>query len=153
MIAAREVHREYLAISQRPWRGDPHREVDMAIGRDPRNRLRMAVIDLNRQSGKPAQTSLHCQDSNDQGCLVHCTLHTGRTHQIRVHMAAIGLPLLADGLYGGSASPQIERQALHAFRLGFVHPFTGDNLQFETPLPADMQAALAAMGLNAPRLE
>lgn len=153
MIAAREVHREYLAISQRPWRGDPDREVDMAIGRDPRNRLRMAVIDLNRQSGKPAQTSLHCQDSNDQGCLVHCTLHTGRTHQIRVHMAAIGLPLLADGLYGGSASPQIERQALHAFRLGFVHPFTGDNLQFETPLPADMQAALAAMGLHAPRLE
>jgi 23S rRNA pseudouridine1911/1915/1917 synthase len=145
MIAAREVHREYLAISQRPWHGDPDREVDMAIGRDPRNRLRMAVIDLNRQSGKPAQTSLHCQDSNDQGCLVHCTLHTGRTHQIRVHMAAIGLPLLADGLYGGSASPQIERQALHAFRLGFVHPFTGDNLQFETPLPADMQAALAAM--------
>jgi len=153
MIAAREVHREYLAISQRPWRGDLDRDVDMAIGRDPRNRLRMAVIDLNRQSGKPAQTSLHCEDSNDQGCLVHCTLHTGRTHQIRVHMAAIGLPLLADGLYGGSGSAQIERQALHAFRLGFTHPFTGEKMQFETPLPADMQAALDAMGLKGPRLE
>ena len=153
MIAAREVHREYLAISQRPWRGPLDRDVDMPIGRDPRNRLRMAVIDLSRQSGKPAQTSLHCQDSNDQGCLVHCTLHTGRTHQIRVHMAAIGLPLLADGLYGGSASPCIDRQALHAYRLGFVHPFTGEELQFESPLPNDMQAALQAMGLQAPRLE
>ncbi|MEY4675654.1 MAG: hypothetical protein RLZZ470_161 [Pseudomonadota bacterium] len=153
MIAAREVHREYLAMSQRPWRGEHDREVDMAIGRDPRNRLRMAVIDLNRQSGKPAQTSLHCLDSNDQGCLVHCTLHTGRTHQIRVHMAAIGLPLLADGLYGGSVSPQIERQALHAYRLGFAHPFTGETLQFQTPMPTDMQAALAAMDLQAPQIE
>ena len=153
MIADRAVHREYLAISQRPWRGALDRYVDMAIGRDPRNRLRMAVVDLARQSGKPAQTSLTCLDSNDQGCLVQCTLHTGRTHQIRVHMAAIGLPLLADGLYGGSAIPQIERQALHAYRLGLTHPFTGDNLEFETPLPADMQAALVAMGLNPPRLE
>ena len=153
MIAAREVHREYLAISQRPWRGALDRDVDLAIGRDPRNRLRMAVVDLDRQPGKPAQTSLHCAASNDQGCLVHCTLHTGRTHQIRVHMAAIGLPLLADGLYGGSGHPQIERQALHAYRLGFVHPFTGEQLQFQTPLPADMQAALDAMGLEAPRLE
>ena len=153
MIAAREVHREYLAISQRPWRGEVDRDVDMAIGRDTRNRLRMAVVDLSRQSGKPAQTSLHCQDSNDQGCLVHCTLHTGRTHQIRVHMAAIGLPLLADGLYGGAGNAQFERQALHAYRLGFVHPFTWEGLQFQTPLPADMQAALVAMGLQAPRLE
>ena len=153
MIGERAVHREYLAISQRPWRGDKEREVELAVGRDPRNRLRMAVVDLIRQSGKPAQTSLQCLDSNDQGCLVHCTLHTGRTHQIRVHMSAIGLPLLGDGLYGGSDSPEIQRQALHAYRLGFTHPFTGENLRFEAPLPADMQAALAAMGLQTPRLE
>ena len=124
-----------------------------AIGRDPRNRLRMAVVDLTRQAGKTAHTTLRCLASQAAACLVHCTLHTGRTHQIRVHMAAIGLPLLADGLYGGSASPQIDRQALHAYRLGLVHPFTGEVLQFETPMPADMQAALTAMGLKAPRLE
>jgi len=105
---------------------------------------------LARQSGKPAHTSFECLDSNDQGCVVHGTLHTGRTHQIRVHMAAIGLPLLGDGLYGGSDSPEIQRQALHAYRLGFTHPFTGQDLQFEAPFPADMQAALAAMGLQRP---
>ena len=148
MIAAREVHREYLAISQRPWRGDLQREVELSIGRDPRQRLRMAVVDLERQPGKTAHTSLACIDHNDNGCLVHCTLHTGRTHQIRVHMAAIGLPLLADGLYGGAGSPLIHRQALHAFRLGFTHPFTEESLQFEVPVPADMQAALDDMGLH-----
>jgi 23S rRNA pseudouridine1911/1915/1917 synthase len=150
MIGERSVHREYMAISQRPWRGDQEREVELAVGRDPRNRLRMAVVDLARQSGKPAHTSFECLDSNDQGCVVHGTLHTGRTHQIRVHMAAIGLPLLGDGLYGGSDSPEIQRQALHAYRLGFTHPFTGQDLQFEAPFPADMQAALAAMGLQRP---
>ena len=150
MIAAREVHREYLALSQRPWRGEHLREVEFAIGRDPRQRLRMAVVDLEKQSGKTAHTSLQCLDSNDQGCLVHCTLHTGRTHQIRVHMAAIGLPLLADGLYGGSASPWISRQSLHAFKLGFKHPFSNRDLQFESPLPVDIQAAVLGMGLNNP---
>jgi 23S rRNA pseudouridine1911/1915/1917 synthase len=150
MIATREVHREYLALSQRPWRGELLREVEFAIGRDPRQRLRMAVVDLEKQSGKTAHTSLQCLDSNDQGCLVHCTLHTGRTHQIRVHMAAIGLPLLADGLYVGSSSPWISRQSLHAFRLGFKHPFSARDLQFESPLPADIQAAVLGMGLTNP---
>lgn len=150
MIAAREIAREYLAISPRPWRGDAHREVGLPIGRDPRQRLRMAVVDLERQSGKSAHTSLQCLDSNDQGCLVHCTLHTGRTHQIRVHMAAIGLPLLADGLYGGQGSPVIQRQALHAFSLSFEHPFSAEPLYFQVALPGDMQAALAGMGLHHP---
>jgi 23S rRNA pseudouridine1911/1915/1917 synthase len=153
MIAAREVAREYLAISQRPWRGDTHREVELPIGRDPRQRLRMAVVDLERQSGKNAHTSLECLQTNDQGCLVHCTLHTGRTHQIRVHMAAIGLPLMADGLYGGAGSPAIHRQALHAFSLAFTHPFSAEPLHFQIPLPQDMLAALADMGLAPPQLE
>ena len=122
----------------------------MPIGRDPRQRLRMAVVDLQRHPGKTAHTSLACVDTNEQGCLVHCTLHTGRTHQIRVHMAAIGLPLLGDGLYGGASSKQIHRQALHAFRLGFVHPFTQQALAFEVAPPPDMQAALAQMGLHHP---
>ena len=150
MIAARQVHREYLAIAHRPWRGALLREVDAPIGRDSRQRLRMAVIDLERQSGKHAHTSLQCLDSNDQGCLVHCTLHTGRTHQIRVHMSAIGLPLLADGLYGGAGFLPLDRQALHAFKLGFIHPFSQQELQFNSPLPPDILQALDRMGLHNP---
>jgi 23S rRNA pseudouridine1911/1915/1917 synthase len=68
-------------------------------------------------------------------------------------MAAIGMPLLGDGLYGGTSTPAMQRQALHAYRLGFVHPFTGQDLQFESALPNDMQSALADMGLPPPRLE
>ena len=150
LIAARQVHREYLAISPRPWRGATQREVELPIGRDPRQRLRMAVVDLQHQSGKTAHTSLTCLDSNDQGCLVHCRLHTGRTHQIRVHMAAIGLPLLADSLYGGATSALIQRQALHAFRLGFEHPFEARPLQWQAALPDDMQAVVQDMGLTYP---
>ena len=148
MIAARQVHREYLAIAQRPWRGALLREVDAPIGRDSRQRLRMAVVDLAKQSGKTAHTSLRCLESQDLGCLVHCTLHTGRTHQIRVHMASIGHPLLADTLYGGSHTANLQRQALHAYKLGFLHPMTGESMQFHRPLPSDMQQALSEWGLS-----
>lgn len=148
MIAARQVHREYLAIAHRPWRGALLREVDTPIGRDSRQRLRMAVVDLAKQSGKTAHTSLRCLDSQELGCLVHCTLHTGRTHQIRVHMSSIGHPLLADTLYGGSHAENLQRQALHAYKLGFIHPMTGESLQFHRPLPNDMQQALSDWGLS-----
>jgi 23S rRNA pseudouridine1911/1915/1917 synthase len=148
MIAARQVHREYLAIAHRPWRGALLREVDAPIGRDSRQRLRMAVVDMAKQSGKTAHTSLRCLESQDLGCLVHCTLHTGRTHQIRVHMASIGHPLLADTLYGGSHGANLQRQALHAYKLGFLHPMTGESLQFHRALPLDMQQALSDWGLS-----
>ena len=148
MIAARQVHREYLAIAHRPWRGALLREVDAPIGRDPRQRLRMAVVDLAKQSGKTAHTSLRCLESQDLGCLVHCTLHTGRTHQIRVHMSSIGHPLLADTLYGGTHTPNLQRQALHAYKLGFIHPMTGESMQFHRNLPPDLTQALADWGLS-----
>lgn len=148
MIAVRQVHREYLAIAHRPWRGALLREVDAPIGRDPRQRLRMAVVDLAKQSGKTAHTSLRCLEIQEAGCLVHCTLHTGRTHQIRVHMSSIGHPLLADTLYGGTHTPKLQRQALHAFKLGFIHPMTGESMQFFIELPADMKQALADWGLS-----
>jgi len=148
MIAARQVHREYLAIAHRPWRGALLREVDAPIGRDPRQRLRMAVVDLAKQSGKTAHTSLRCLESQDDGCLVHCTLHTGRTHQIRVHMSSIGHPLLADTLYGGTHTPNLQRQALHAYKLGFIHPMTGESMQFRRDLPPDLTQALSDWGLS-----
>jgi 23S rRNA pseudouridine1911/1915/1917 synthase len=148
LIAAREVTRQYLALAHRAWQGADARHVDAAIGRDPRNRLRMAVVDLARHAGKPARTLIERLDSCDEGCAVRCTLETGRTHQIRVHMASIGHPLLGDALYGGTVTPQLQRQALHAFRLGFEHPMTGEALSFVSEPPADLQAGLAAWGLD-----
>ena len=138
LIAAREVKRQYLALAHRSWQGANARHVDTAIGRDPRNRLRMAVVDLERHSGKPARTLIEALDSNEQGCAVRCTLETGRTHQIRVHMASIGHPLVGDALYGGANAAGLARQALHAFRLGFVHPMTGEPMEFLSPPPPDL---------------
>jgi 23S rRNA pseudouridine1911/1915/1917 synthase len=148
MIAAREVSRQYLAIGHRGWPIEGVREVQAAIGRDPGNRLRMAVVDLTRLPGKTARTSFECLDSNERACLVHCVLHTGRTHQIRVHMAHIGHSLLADPLYGGKFEAGLTRQALHAWRLAFVHPFTGQKLAWTVDLPKDMQQALTDLGLH-----
>ena len=148
MIAQRSVVRQYVALAHRPWPGAGRRTVNAPIGRDSRNRLRMAVVDPAQHAGKPARTDFECLDQNGLGCWVHCTLHTGRTHQIRVHLASIGHPLVADALYGGSAAAGMERQALHATRLAFVHPMTGQAMEFHAPLPADMVQALAAWGLR-----
>ncbi|MEK9953442.1 MAG: RluA family pseudouridine synthase [Curvibacter sp.] len=153
MIAAREVSRQYQALAHRPWSGPARREVQGAIGRDPRNRLRMAVVDLAHQSGKPAHTTLDLLANAEQGCWLRCTLHTGRTHQIRVHAASIGHPLLADTLYGGAPAAGMARQALHAWRLAFTHPVSGQELVFEAPPPADFVQALQSWGVgyNAPQ--
>jgi 23S rRNA pseudouridine1911/1915/1917 synthase len=147
-IAARDVHREYLAVAYRKWNGSSNRDVVAAIGRDYRNRLRMAVVDLERVPGKEAHTTFDALDSQEDACLVRCTLHTGRTHQIRVHMAHIGHPLVGDSLYAGPMTMGIERQALHAFRLSFEHPITGQPLSFEAPLPEDMTDLLTRLELQ-----
>lgn len=148
MIAARQVSRQYLALAQGAWRGVRLRSVEEHIGRDPRNRLRMAAVDLTRNAGKTAKTDIECLESTDVGCLVRCTLHTGRTHQIRVHMASIGHPLVADALYGGTAAAGMTRQALHAFRLAFVHPMTEQSMEFHAPVPRDMGTALEEWGIG-----
>jgi len=146
-IAARDVSRQYLALAHRPWVGHDGREIESAIGRDPRNRLRMAVVDLARQSGKNARTRFVLLANAADGCWMQCVLHTGRTHQIRVHLASIGHPLVGDTLYGGAPAAGLERQALHAFRLAFEHPDDGRPMAFEVPPPADLLAGLAAWGL------
>jgi 23S rRNA pseudouridine1911/1915/1917 synthase len=148
LIAQREVSRQYLALAHKPWVGPALRDVEAAIGRDPRNRLRMAVVDLSRQAGKPAKTSFQLLENCDQGCWVRCTLHTGRTHQIRVHLASIGHALVADELYGGVQAAGMQRQALHACRLAFTHPVTNAALAFAAPLPPDLHNALQAWGLG-----
>ena len=148
-IAAREVVREYVALAHRPWQGSRIRHVDAPIGRDPRNRLRMAVV----EGGKPSFTTFELLQDAEQGCWVRARLQTGRTHQIRVHMAHIGHPLVADELYGGATVANMTRQALHAFRLAFQHPVTGAGLEFKAELPADLRQALAAWGLRYNDLE
>ena len=141
-IAERQVSRQYLALAHGAWTGAARQRVDAAIGRDPRNRLRMAVVDLTKQSGKEARTDFEWLGGNACSCYLRCTLHTGRTHQIRVHLASIAHPLIADTVYGGSALYGLKRQALHATRLAFSHPVTGAAMQFECPLPGDMQRAV-----------
>ncbi|WP_442968322.1 RluA family pseudouridine synthase [Pseudorhodoferax sp.] len=148
LIAQRAVSRQYLALAHRPWNGPAQRTVDAPIGRDPRNRLRMAVVDLARDAGKTARTDFACLGQAEQGCWLRCTLHTGRTHQIRVHAASLGHPLVADALYGGAPAAGLVRQALHAFRLAFVHPVTGAPIELFAPLPADLRNALDAWGLR-----
>jgi 23S rRNA pseudouridine1911/1915/1917 synthase len=148
LIAAREVSRQYVALAHRPWEGAVRRHVDAPIGRDPRNRLRMAVVDPQRHPGKPASTQFELLENGAEGCWVLAALHTGRTHQIRVHMAHIGHPLVADPLYGGPEVAGMQRQALHAQRLAFAHPVTGRPLAFSSPLPPDLRAALRSWGLR-----
>lgn len=148
LLAGRQVTRQYVALAHRPWTGAARQTVEAPIGRDPRNRLRMAVVDLAAHSGKLAKTDVDLLTGTAIGCLVRCSLHTGRTHQIRVHMASIGHPLVADSLYGGAPAAGMQRQALHAFRLAFVHPVTGQAMEFHAPLPPDLCAALAQWGLE-----
>lgn len=147
-ISEREVSRQYLALGHRQWSGSPMQRVQAPIGRDPRNRLRMAVVDLAASPGKTAQTDIHLLDNSDAACLVRCVLHTGRTHQIRVHMASIGHPLVGDLIYGGKVEAGMQRQALHAFQLGFSHPMTGSPLLFRSSMPADFGDALTPLSLR-----
>ncbi|MBK6864353.1 MAG: RluA family pseudouridine synthase [Ideonella sp.] len=139
-IAAREVRRQYLALAHGAWAPGMTR-VDAPLGRDPRSRVRMAVL----ASGRPAQTDFErlAFDPALEGGVsaLRCTLHTGRTHQIRVHAASRGHPLVADALYGGRPALGMVRQALHAARLAFAHPASGLALSFEAPLPADLAPA------------
>ena len=147
-MAAREIKRQYVAMSDQVWTGNTQKTVDLPIGRDPANRLRMAVVDLAKNSGKTAKTHFRVMSQSEHGSLVRCILETGRTHQIRVHMAALKLPLLGDPLYGGSANTLMPRQALHADLLSFDHPVSGQALAFQSPLPEDIQNLLQAWSLS-----
>ena len=140
-IAARDVHRRYLAIAH-GVPGEHRFSVERPIGRDPRLRTRMAVV----AAGKSARTDVERLADDGRHAALRCTLHTGRTHQIRVHLATGGWPLVADVLYGGAPALGLERQALHAAELELVHPVSGRPLAFRAPLPPDMKAAWALVG-------
>jgi len=153
-FAARAVDRAYLAVV---W-GVPlprQGEISGNIGRSRANRQKMAVL---REGGKPAMTRYRVlKEFKGLASLVECRLATGRTHQIRVHLTERGHPLVGDAVYGsgrqarratGPAAVQLSgfpRQALHAYRLGFQHPATGEHLTFESALPPDMGGLLASL--------
>ncbi|MEY2620927.1 MAG: hypothetical protein RIT26_747 [Pseudomonadota bacterium] len=147
-IARRDVRREYLALIQGRWPHDQRVSLSGAIGRDPRQRLRMAVLDPGVHMAKPALTHIEVLQRGEQHTLLHCRLETGRTHQIRVHLAHAGHPLVGDALYGGQPLPRMTRQALHAWRLSLTHPFTGQPCAWSSMPPADFLQTLADLGLG-----
>ena len=146
-IKAREVDRRYLALvvgKMPPGAG----VVDRPIGRHPAIRTRQSVID----NGRPARTRFAFVSGFSVAgkalSMVELKLETGRTHQIRVHMQAIGYPILGDPVYGTNL-PEIDlrRQFLHAHRIGFTHPFTGQAMVFQSPLPDDLESVISQIGL------
>ncbi len=140
-LQARTVRRVYLAVAAGAMKSGGG--VDKPIGRHPVLRTKMAVVPENR-GGKPALTWFRIMEQFPYCTFVECSLETGRTHQIRVHLASIGHPLVGDQVYGkvNPKLPDFPRQALHATRLGLVHPLTGLKMQWEVPMPQDMRDLL-----------
>ena len=143
-LQARTVRRHYKALVRGiVERGDT---IDAAIGRHPTQRTKMAVV----RTGKPARTHYRIIEKFIDCTLIECALETGRTHQIRVHMASIGHPLVGDSVYGGGVSrvpagPPFPRQALHAHRLGLTHPLTGKAALWKSEPPVDMIGLIATV--------
>jgi len=135
MIAAREVHREYLAMTHGVV--PKTLNIEEPIRRDPQSRIRMAAL----PGGKPARTDVFLVATFETMSAVRCVLHTGRTHQIRVHLSCKGYPLLADAVYGGRPMLGLTRQALHATKLSFAHPVSAKPMSFEAGLPDDLAPA------------
>ncbi len=144
-LARREIEREYIALVEgRP----PARSgtIEAPIGRDPRVRTRMAV---GGSGAREARTHFTLERALEGTSLLRLKLDTGRTHQIRVHLRAIGHPVCGDPEYGTKGMLGLERQFLHATRLAFEHPITQERVEVLSPLPQDLQAALArAEGLS-----
>ncbi len=137
-LAQRRIEREYLALVEgRP----PARSgtIEAPIGRDPRVRTRMAVGGAGQRD---ARTHFTLERALAETSLLRLRLETGRTHQIRVHLQAIGFPVCGDPEYGTAGSLGLERQFLHATRLAFEHPLSGERVEVSSLLPADLQVAL-----------
>jgi 23S rRNA pseudouridine1911/1915/1917 synthase len=154
MLSRHDVERQYEAIVLGTMIAGG--TIDAPIGRHMGDRLRQAVRD--EEDGKHAVTHYRLRERFRAHMLLQCSLETGRTHQIRVHLSHIGHPLIGDPLYGGGlklpkrATPELvaalrgfRRQALHAERLAFEHPVTGEPMSFQVPRPADMDALIAAL--------
>ena len=151
-FAAHKIDRRYLAIVN----GVPRTAsgtVDAPLARSSANRKKIAIVGEGR--GKRAVTHWKRLELLDEAALVECRLETGRTHQVRVHMASIGHALVGDPVYGSASKTHrkiltelnFKRQALHAAELGFIHPVTKQHLAFTSPMPGDMQQLFTALGV------
>ena len=139
LLQARRLRREYLALVD----GHPASRsgtIDAPIGRDRRDRVAMSI---DTDAPRPARTHFEVEERLDDSALLRIVLDTGRTHQIRVHLAAIELPVCGDPVYGVRGRYGLERQFLHAARLAFQHPVTGVQLDIRSELPEDLRRALA----------
>ncbi len=151
-FAAHSIDRRYLAIVS-GFPKESEGTIDAPLARSSVNRKKIAIVEGNR--GKRAVTRWKRLKVLKDAALAECRLETGRTHQVRVHMASIGHPLLGDPVYGRSGKTHgklmkelgFHRQALHAAELGFTHPVTKHWLSFSSPMPADMQELLKALGV------
>ena len=140
-IASREAGRTYLALATghlSPTQGT----IEAPIGRDPSDRKRMAVYGV---AARPARTSYRSLERLTGFDFLEVTLHTGRTHQIRVHLAALGHPIAGDEVYRGARIPGLSRQFLHAHRLRLRSPSSGEEMEFVSPLPLDLKRVLDAL--------
>jgi 23S rRNA pseudouridine1911/1915/1917 synthase len=144
-LAARRIVRRYATVCWGHFK-EERTTIEKPIGRDPRDRKRMAVV----TTGKAARTDLVRLARFDAGDLLRAHLHTGRTHQIRVHLASVGHPVLGDDTYGGGGGRRLvglhaHRHFLHAAWLRFRHPISGAAMDFRAPLPEDLRRSLAAL--------
>jgi 23S rRNA pseudouridine1911/1915/1917 synthase len=155
-LQARTVGRTYVAVVH--GTPPPSGRIDRAIGRDPRDRLRMAAFENDSPGARPAATRFRTLATvavaRDRFVsFVVCRLETGRTHQIRVHLQAIGHPLIGDATYGGVRGPVVfGRQALHAWRLALIHPTSGEPMAREAALPPDLAGLARSLGFEPDRL-
>jgi len=142
-FAARTVEKIYLALVAGKLRKATG-IIEEKIGRHPVHRQRMSVTSPR---GRTAKTEYRVIRSSDQASLIECRLHSGRTHQIRVHLHHLGHPVLGDKIYAPKVAKNYPRQMLHAWKLGFRHPRTGEWKTFEAPLPDDFNQTIATVGL------
>ena len=146
-LQARDVKRVYWAVALGVF-DRPEGDIDAAIGRHPTQRIKMAVLDADHAGAKPALTHWKVLRQYPRAAWVECRLATGRTHQIRVHLTHLGHPLLGDPVYRGrtpGSTLPFQRQALHAVRLGLVHPMTGEFMEWDAPPPADFAQLLETL--------
>lgn len=142
----RETHKTYLAVAGGSWAADRPIKVDAPIGRHPIDRQRMTVGGVGGREAQTLFTPLARLRSHARTfTLVRCQPHTGRTHQIRVHLAHLGSPIVGDATYG-RASEVIGRQALHAWKLRFLHPLSREELLLTAAPPEDLLSAWLALG-------
>jgi 23S rRNA pseudouridine1911/1915/1917 synthase len=142
-FAARTVEKIYLALVAGKLRKQTG-IIEEKIGRHPVHRQRMSVASPR---GRAARTEYRVLRSSEEASLLECRLHSGRTHQVRVHLHHLGHPVLGDNLYAPRFAKNFPRQMLHAWKLGFRHPRTGEWKNFEAPLPDDFKQAIGLTGL------